>query len=290
MKKPSTLSIAKAKIIEFFRNTANGAFRPDDLKQILAANKSSWCVAPSTSTKRFAEYLIQERVLEQAVLNFPYRHFLRYIKPECLNIDLAASLLSGAYLSHFSAVHVHDLSEQLPRTVYINIEQGMKGPSSELAQRRIDLAFSRPWRISNNVARFRDATFYLLNGKYTGNLGVIPARSSSGQIISVTDIERTLIDITVRPVYAGGVFEVLKAYKAALPRLELNRLINYLKQLDYTYPYHQAVGFFLERAGFSSERTRGLKEMGLEFDFYLTHEIKKKEYSKEWKLYYPSGF
>lgn len=290
MKRTSTLSIAKPKIVEFFRNTENGAFRPVDIKQILAANRSSWEVAPSTSVKRFAEYLIKERVLELAKLSFPHRHFLRYIKPECSNFDLGASLLSGAYLSHFSAVYIHDLSEQLPRTVYINLEQGIKPPSSGLNQRRIDLAFSRPWRISNNVAQLKDATFYLLNGMYTGNLGVIQVKSLSGQLISVTDVERTLIDITVRPVYAGGIFEVLKAYKTALPQLRPNILIGYLKKLNYTYPYYQAIGFFLERAGLSSERTKELKELGLNFDFYLTHEIRKKEYSKEWRLYYPSGF
>ena len=33
--------------------------------------------------------------------------------------------------------------------------------------------------------------------------------------IRLTNIERTLIDIAVRPVYSGGVFEVLKAYRLA---------------------------------------------------------------------------
>lgn len=34
--------------------------------------------------------------------------------------------------------------------------------------------------------------------------------------IRVTDLERTLIDIAVRPAYSGGVFEVLEAFKNAL--------------------------------------------------------------------------
>jgi hypothetical protein len=30
-----------------------------------------------------------------------------------------------------------------------------------------------------------------------------------------------------------------------------------------------------------------LRAKGLNYDFYLTHDIKHKEYSKEWRLYYP---
>ena len=49
----------------------------------------------------------------------------------------------------------------------------------------------------------------------TNALGVIEIQGSEDETLKVTGIERTLIDIAVRPVYAGGVFEVLKAYKLA---------------------------------------------------------------------------
>ena len=59
-----------------------------------------------------------------------------------------------------------------------------------------------------------------------------------------TNLERTLIDATVRPVYAGGVFEVRKAYELAKEKVSVNRLAALLQKLDYTYPYHQAIGFY----------------------------------------------
>ena len=61
-----------------------------------------------------------------------------------------------------------------------------------------------------------------------------------------TNLERTLIDAAVRPVYAGGVFEVRKAYQLAKEKVSVNRLAALLQKLNYIYPYHQAIGFYLE--------------------------------------------
>jgi predicted transcriptional regulator of viral defense system len=114
--------------------------------------------------------------------------------------------------------------------------------------------------------------------------------SPEGGRIRVTDVERTLIDVTVRPVYAGGPFEVLKAYKVARPKVSVNKLAATLKKLDYIYPYHQAIGFYLERAGVYTESSIALlRKFDFKYDFYLTHQIKEKAYSERWRLYFPKG-
>ena len=108
----------------------------------------------------------------------------------------------------------------------------------------------------------------------------------------MTDLERTLIDIVVRPFYAGGVGEVTKAYERAGSRASTNRLAALLRQLDYVYPYHQAVDFYLERSGVFTESAielfRGKFEF--EFDFYLTYQMKEVRYDHRWRLFVPKGF
>jgi hypothetical protein len=111
----------------------------------------------------------------------------------------------------------------------------------------------------------------------------------NGSQLSVTDLERTLIDIAVRPVYGGGVYEILAAYRAAADKIEIRRIVAYLEALEYKYPYHQAIGFYLERAGAPAANTAPLRELGLDFDFYLVHGLKAPVLDSSWGIYVPDG-
>ncbi len=70
----------------------------------------------------------------------------------------------------------------------------------------------------------------MLNGMHTGNLGVIKMSGPDGEKLKITDVERTLIDITVRPEYAGGIHEVLKAYRLAKDKVSVNKLVAILEK------------------------------------------------------------
>ena len=76
----------------------------------------------------------------------------------------------------------------------------------------------------------------MLSGKNTGRLGVVPMKISAGGIIDVTDLERTLVDLAVRPVYGGGVGCVLEAYRRAQPRVSVHKIVTTLRRLDHMYP------------------------------------------------------
>lgn len=112
-----------------------------------------------------------------------------------------------------------------------------------------------------------------------------------GETVRVTGVERTLIDAAVRPVYAGGVYEVLNAYRLAREKVSVNKLAATVKKLDYIYPYHQVVGFYLERAGVYKESSIALfQKHEFRYDFYLMHQMKETAYSKRWRLHFPKGF
>jgi hypothetical protein len=78
-----------------------------------------------------------------------------------------------------------------------------------------DCAFRNAQRQSKLVYKYRNATIVVLSGKNSGRLEVGRGRTPSGEEVEVTSIERTLIDIAVRPAYAGGIAEVLEGFRKA---------------------------------------------------------------------------
>ena len=283
-------SIAKKDIIKYFDDGGRKIYTFNDLSTILNENRAFWRLSSGFSTRGFIKELLKSTKMLKHEMQFPNIKYTRYTWGQASVFELTLSINNYAYLSHYTAIYLHNLTEQIPKSIYVNVEQTYKGKlsKSELEQGRIDFAFSRKQRTTNNIAIFGDYRVCLLNGKNTDNLGVIEMSVSKSESLRVTSLERTLIDITVRPVYSGGVFEVLNAYKFAAGLVSINKLAATLKKLNYVYPYHQCIGFYLEEAGiFKEHQIEILKRFEMKYDFYLTYGIEEKNYSKKWRLYYP---
>jgi predicted transcriptional regulator of viral defense system len=285
-------NIAKNDIIEIFENHSQKTFSNANISMILNTNRRFWRLSESLTNGKFIQLLLEHTKLIKHELQFPKEKIILYSWSDISAFELALSIKRESYLTHYTALFLHNLTEQIPKTVYVNLEQPEKPkPKSPLSQENINRAFSRPQRVSKNIAIIGDYQICRLNGKSTNKLGVINIKGQRGETLLVTDIERTLIDSVVRTAYSGGVFEVLNAFIRAKDKVSINKLTAMLKQLDYVYPYHQAIGFYLERAGiYKDSQIRLLKKLDSEYDFYLTHQMKETEYSEEWKLYYPKGF
>jgi hypothetical protein len=285
------LEISRTDIIEYFNNLPEKVFRLKLINEIISDNRRFWRLSDNTGAKDFILFLQERAKLQKIELEFPSRKETIYTWGEVTKYKIALSIKENSYLSHYSAMHLHGLTDQIPKTIYANFEQPPKHlVKGSLQQGRIDWAFKRKPRMSNNIARIEDLNICLLNGMHTGQLGVIELDNNSGKEIKATNIERTLIDITVRPFYAGGVFEVLKAYQRAKDKVQINKLAGYLNQLNYIYPYHQAIGFYLEKAGYRRSLIDLIRKLEMKYDFYLTYDMKKPLYSLQWKLFYPEGF
>lgn len=158
----------------------------------------------------------------------------------------------------------------------------------QLEQQNIDRAFSRPMRGTKQIAQNDKYKVYLLNGKNVGKLGV-ENFNYKGIIIQATSIERTLIDMTVRPDYSGGPEKILDAFKRAKGKLVVSNLITILKQMNFTYPYHQSIGLYMEKAKYPESDIKLIEEMGIVCKFYLSYQIKDYDFSEKWKIIYPKG-
>ena len=193
-------------------------------------NRDSWGVLAHVDAPTVFKWLQAQSLLEKLVLkgSTHQQEFIRYLRNEPTVIEIAATLRSTSYLCHSSAMFVHALLDQQPSVLYVNYEQSAKPrPPGGLTQASVDRAFRGKQRESTFAFECGESQIILLSGKHTNNLEVQNSPLPSGATVRVTSIERTLIDISVRPSYAGGVEAVLEAYprakgRIAIPKLPLN--------------------------------------------------------------------
>ncbi len=294
--------LSKSKIAATFHPYRHSVLRRKKVNQLITENVQSWQIdeppqedsailVESPSQTDVLNALVKDTELESIRLAFPYRTVFRFSWGKAPTYQILQSLDDNGYFSHYTAIQMHGLTDQLPKTVYFNVEQPATGGGGALSQEAIDRAFRGKCRVSNNVIDFRDLTVRKLNGQNTGQLGVIEFEQDEGFSIRLTNIERTLIDAAVRPVYAGGVGEVAQAYKNAAGNVSVNKMVAYLRKLNYTYPYHQSIGFYLEHSGkYKASQISLLRKFPIENDFYLTYKLKNPQYNERWRLYIPKGF
>jgi hypothetical protein len=113
------------------------------------------------------------------------------------------------------------------RPIYVNSEQSEKPANrNKLTQEAIDRAFLREQRKSKLVYKYKDTEIIVLNAKNSHRLEVELGKTPSGEQVAVTSLERTLVDITVRPAYAGGISNVLVSFNRARPRASAKKILH----------------------------------------------------------------
>ena len=293
MKKQGSTEEAMKAIQLNLDNRRRAIFTKNDLKEIVIQNLPDVGLNQRTLIQgQILKYLWEKEKLKEVKFEFPSRKETRYLFGDITNLELAQSLKPNAYLAHRAAMFIHGLCDEYPAMIYINVEQSQnhKRNTNTLTQSTIDQAFKNKARVSNEIAEANNMKVCITHGQKTDQLGVEARKGPSGELLRVTDIERTLIDITVRPVYAGGPREVIRAYGKAAEIVSIDKLNKMLIEMNFVYPYYQSVGFYLQASkAFSNKDIKTFENIDKKFDFYLDYRMKKPAYSQRWKIYYPES-
>lgn len=270
--------------------------------QIIQKLKEEGKLKSRATLNKFTDIIIDKLKLFKPVKimnEYKGDYVIRYITSDIYvsPYEIALSLLSRSFLSHYSAMYVHDLTINSPKDIYINKEQSQKrstlGDRLAITQGRIDYAFSKSMRRTNMIYSFEyDGTSYkvhVLNSKSTHNTGVITKEVVGfSKPIKTTNVERTLIDAMVRPGYSGGVSEILDAFIRA-KNINVRKIWEYLEKFNYSYPYYKSLAFYLRNAKYEykSELKRYQNDPRNNLTFYLEYQMIYPHQDKELGVFYP---
>ena len=107
-----TLSAVSA----FFEELPLKVFKRAQIARLLEENRIPWKAAPSITPHRFIGLLLEQTPLREIRLEFPSRPEIRFAWGDASIYQLLMSLNRKAYCSHYTAMVLHGLTEQIPKT------------------------------------------------------------------------------------------------------------------------------------------------------------------------------
>jgi predicted transcriptional regulator of viral defense system len=144
---------------------------------------------------------------------------------------IGTHLATPSYVSFWSALHYHGLTEQVPRTVFL-----------ATTRKKADIFYRG---MTFKFITIQPQSFFGYQREIIADLPVV-----------VADVAKAIIDCLSFPQYAGGFLEVVKSLRAAIEReedpLRSDSLIEYVNRLG-NRSLGSRLGYLLELFGQSTE-------------------------------------
>lgn len=135
---------------------------------------------------------------------------------------IAPYLIQPAAVAYWSALHYWTMTEQVPRTVFVQ-------------------STSRKHRREKEILGVLFRFITVVDAKFFG----VSKRSVGGQSIYVTDREKTVVDAADRPDLSGGAAQLAQALRAGWEALDWRRLDGYLERWPTRSPFKR-LGYLVE--------------------------------------------
>ena len=188
---------------------------------------------------------------------------------------LVSELMKGTdyYVAYYSAAHVHGLIEQMPFKTTVAVQKQM-----------------RPIRVGNIFASFVN----LKKSRFFGH----EETKYLDTILTISDLEKTLVDCVDRPELCGGIPEVVRIVSNAFEtkHVNLQKLVSYVQRFG-SHAVAQRLGFIIEyieekkKIQVEPEILEELQHLiGSKIYLLDVKSSKKGEISKKWNINNNTGY
>ena len=158
--------------------------------------------------------------------------------------EVAMALVNPAAISHWSALHYHGLSEQVPKEVFVLTTTESSVPRTRRTTAKLHRGGYPVGGVTYRFVQVRPERFFGAQKVWIGDARV-----------TITDVERTLLDGLAMPQHCGDFAEVLHAFQAGMDGLDIERIARYASKLDaatvkrlgWVLEYHAARSPIIDR-------------------------------------------
>ena len=137
---------------------------------------------------------------------------------------ISAYLIQPSAISHWSALQHHGLTEQIPQIVTASTPSKVVTPSMRKKQRQRSKT-KHVWEID-------EVRYEYINVQQKHFFGIEKVWLDENFQVSITDKERTLLDLNIYSKMFGGIGEAFGILENSLATIDIQKLINYAIQYD----------------------------------------------------------
>ncbi|SRR5581483_62252 len=181
--------------------------------------------------------------------------------PQLHEFLVAMELVSPAAIAYWSALNHHGMTEQIPRTVFVQTDHPVRRPPKEALGITFKIVSVRPKKFFGTITDWINE-----------------------QPFSITDKEKTIIDGLDLPKYVGGIGEIAKALAQSWQELNEEKLREYAVKIGNT-AVGKRLGFLMEALGLGNpEILRKTLSFGAGFSPLDPTLPKRGKHSRRWGL------
>lgn len=169
---------------------------------------------------------------------------------------ISAYLIQPSAISHWSALQHHGLTEQIPQIVTASTPSKVVTPSMREKQSQRSKT-KHVWEIDG-------VRYEYINIQQKHFFGIEKIWLDEHFQVSITDKERTLLDLFIHPKMFGGMGEALGVLENALATIDIQKLVDYAIQYDKK-SVAKRLGWALEYFGVSAKQTEPLLKVPINY-------------------------